>query len=39
MHVLPIANTLERRKRLHSLLGVSPALVAIGLFQIGRAHV
>ena len=32
MHALPIANTLERRKAFQSFLGVSPALIAIGLF-------
>jgi spermidine/putrescine transport system permease protein len=32
MHTLPITNTLERRKAFQSFLGVSPALVAIGLF-------
>jgi spermidine/putrescine transport system permease protein len=31
MHALPITNTLERRKAFE-FLGVSPALVAIGLF-------
>ncbi|WP_223540958.1 ABC transporter permease [Pseudomonas sp. BF-RE-26] len=34
MHALPIANTLERRRAFRSFLGVSPALIAIGLFLI-----
>ncbi|CAI8773869.1 spermidine preferential ABC transporter membrane subunit PotB [Pseudomonas sp. IT-P258] len=34
MHALPIANTLERRRAFQSFLGVSPALIAIGLFLI-----
>jgi spermidine/putrescine transport system permease protein len=34
MHALPIANPLERRRAFQSFLGVSPALIAIGLFLI-----
>ncbi|EPL08597.1 ABC transporter permease [Pseudomonas sp. CF161] len=32
MHASPITHNLERRRALHSFLGVSPALLAIGLF-------
>jgi len=32
MHASPNTHSLERRRALHSLLGVSPALLAIGLF-------
>ncbi|AZD24440.1 MULTISPECIES: ABC transporter permease [Pseudomonas] len=32
MHTSSLSNTLERRKALHSFLGVSPALLAIALF-------
>jgi spermidine/putrescine transport system permease protein len=34
MHALPIAITLKRRRAFQSFLGVSPALIAIGLFLI-----
>ncbi|MCK9813263.1 ABC transporter permease [Pseudomonas chlororaphis] len=34
MHASTLCNTLERRKALGNVLGVSPALVAIGLFLI-----